>query len=78
MVDKIEKYIQNEQAGAWQNVICTLGDDGNENQHMKDAHAVASLVEQLQPAIQVKRVMWDAYPVYRQPPATGIPTSTAC
>ncbi len=69
MVDKIEKYIQNEQAGAWQNVICTLGDDGNENQHMKDAHAVASLVEQLQPAIQVKRVMWDAYP--RVSTATG-------
>lgn len=69
MVDKIEKYLQNDQAGAWQNVACVLGDDGNENQHMKDAHAVASLIEQLQPAMQVKRVMWDAYP--RTSTATG-------
>ena len=62
MVDKIEKYVQNDQAGAWQNVVCVLGDDGNENQHMKDAQDVATLIEQLQPALQVKRVMWDAYP----------------
>ena len=69
MVDKIEKYILNEEAGAWQNVVCVLGDDGNENQHMKDAQAVANLVEQIQPALQVKRVMWDAYP--RTSSATG-------
>ncbi len=69
MVDKIEHYLNNEQAGAWQNVVCVLGDDGNENQHMKDAHAVASLAEQIQPALQVKRVMWDAYP--RTSTATG-------
>ena len=62
IVDKVEHYLNNEQAGAWQNLVCVLGDDGNENQHMKDAQAVANLVEQLQPALQVKRVMWDAYP----------------
>ncbi len=69
MVDKIEKYIQNNQAGVWQNIVCTLGDDGNENQHMKDAHAVATTIENLQPSLQVKRVMWDAYP--RTSTATG-------
>ncbi|MBO7116820.1 MAG: type IX secretion system sortase PorU [Prevotella sp.] len=69
MVDKIEQYLNNTQAGAWQNVVCVLGDDGNENQHMKDAHAVGSLVEQMHPALQVKRVMWDAYP--RTTTATG-------
>lgn len=69
MVDKIEQYMNNEQAGAWQNVVCVLGDDGNENQHMKDAHAVANLVEEMHPALQVKRVMWDAYP--RTSSATG-------
>lgn len=69
MVDKVEQYLNNTQAGAWQNIVCVLGDDGNENQHMKDAHAVASLAEQLQPSLQVKRVMWDAYP--RITTATG-------
>ncbi len=69
MIDKIEQYTRNDYAGSWQNVVCALGDDGNENQHMKDAHAIASLIEQLQPAMQVKRVMWDAYP--RTTTATG-------
>ena len=69
MVDKIEQYLDNGQAGAWQNVVCVLGDDGNENQHMKDAHAVANLVEEMHPGLQVKRVMWDAYP--RTSSATG-------
>ena len=69
VVDKTIHYLNNEDAGAWQNIICVMGDDGNENQHMKDAHAVASLAERLQPAMQVKRVMWDAYP--RTSTATG-------
>ena len=69
MVDKIEQYMNNEHAGAWQNMVCVIGDDGNENQHMKDAHAVASLVEEMHPALQVKRVMWAAYP--RTSSATG-------
>ena len=69
MVDKIESYVNNQQAGAWQNTVCTLGDDGNNNQHMKDADDVAKQVEKLRSALQVKRVMWDAYP--RTTTATG-------
>ena len=60
-VDKIESYVKNEQAGAWQNVVCFMGDDGNQNQHMADADSVAQLVEKLYPRLQVKRIMWDAY-----------------
>ena len=69
LVDKVESYLANRQAGAWQNTVCVMGDDGNENAHMKDADAVASVIERLQPAMQVKRVMWDAYP--RTSSATG-------
>ena len=60
-VNKIVSYARNEQAGAWQNVVCFLGDDGNENQHMDDANAVATQTETLYPNLVVKRVMWDAY-----------------
>jgi hypothetical protein len=60
-VDKIESYIKNEQAGAWQNLICFMGDDGNQNQHMKDADSVATMTETLYPDYHVKRIMWDAY-----------------
>lgn len=61
MVDKTINYIENDNAGSWQNVMMFMGDDGNENQHMKDADEMASLVETINPAFQVKRVMWDAY-----------------
>jgi len=60
-VNKIEDYLNNTHAGAWQNAVCFMGDDGNQNQHMKDADSVARMVEQLYPTLQVKRIMWDAY-----------------
>ena len=60
-VDKIEAYLKNQQAGAWQNMVCFMGDDGNDNKHMMDADSVATMVEQLYPTLQVKRIMWDAY-----------------
>lgn len=60
-VDKIESYITNQEAGAWQNTICFMGDDGNSNVHMEDANKMATLVEETYPNFVVKRVMWDAY-----------------
>ncbi len=69
MVDKTEAYMLNKYAGAWQNTVCVMGDDGNENAHMRDADAVASNVEEQHPAMYVKRLMWDAYP--RSASATG-------
>lgn len=61
MVDKTISYINNENAGSWQNEICFMGDDGNDNLHMGDAEAVAKMVENNYPGYIVKRVMWDAY-----------------
>ena len=61
VVDKVISYVNNDQAGAWQNLLCMMGDDGNENAHMQDADSVARMVEQYYPTYQIKRVMWDAY-----------------
>ena len=61
VVDKIVGYVNNDHAGAWQNVLCMMGDDGNQNAHMEDADSVARMVEQLYPTYQVKRILWDAY-----------------
>ena len=60
-VDKIESYLKNQEAGSWQNVVCFMGDDGNNNAHMDDANTMASMVEETYPNLVVKRVMWDAY-----------------
>jgi len=61
VVDKIENYVNYNEAGIWQNTVCFMGDDGNQNKHMQDADSVASLTEQLRPGMLVKRIMWDAY-----------------
>ena len=37
MVDKTIKYVNNTNAGAWQNTVMFMGDDGNNNLHMNDA-----------------------------------------
>ncbi len=69
MVDKIENYLTNKNAGAWQNTIVMMGDDGNGNVHMKAADNIAKMLEKDNPAFDIKRVMWDAYE--RTSSATG-------
>lgn len=78
MVDKSISYMENKNAGAWQNVAMFLGDDGNYNAHMKAADDAASLLEELNPGMQVKRVLWDMYNIeswatgYRYPEITAL------
>ncbi|MBP3774267.1 MAG: type IX secretion system sortase PorU [Bacteroidaceae bacterium] len=61
MVDKIIDYAQNTHAGSWKNNIYMLADDGDANQHMEGAEAVAQLVESQHPNLNAKRIYWDAY-----------------
>ena len=61
MVDKVLAYAANDNSAAWQNTMMVMGDDGNNNLHMKDADEMAKCVEGLNPGMYVKRVMWDAY-----------------
>ena len=61
LVDKIISYSQNEYAGPWQNEICMMGDDGNDNSHMKTADKVATMIESTYPNYNVDKIYWDAY-----------------
>ena len=61
LVDKTIGYAENKNAGAWQNVLMFMGDDGNNNMHMKDVDEAADGIAALYPAYQIKKVMWDAY-----------------
>lgn len=69
IVDKTEAYIANKEAGSWKNTFVVMGDDGNNNVHMIAADTVGKMVERMQPAINVKRIMWDAY--NRETSSTG-------
>ncbi len=68
MVDKTIAYVENKNAGAWQNTLVFMGDDGNSNLHMRDVNDAANDIASRYPGYQVKKVMWDAY--------QGVTTST--
>jgi len=61
LVDKTVSYANNEQAGVWQNTVCVMGDDGNNNSHMATADRVANLVLNTYPGYNVQKIYWDAY-----------------
>lgn len=61
MVDKTINYVTNENAGAWQNTMMFMGDDGNQNLHMDDANNAADMMAEKYPNYLIKKVIWDAY-----------------
>ena len=61
VVDKVVNYSTDDTAGSWLNTIFIMGDDGDKNEHMKNADQVADQVIAAHPAYLVKKVMWDAY-----------------
>ena len=72
LVDKVKAYTDNDEAGAWQNTLCFMADDGNgndQNQHMADTESVVSTIAEKTGGFMVKKIYWDAY--VRQTSATG-------
>lgn len=61
MVDKTIAYVENNNAGSWQNTIVFMGDDGDDNIHMRDVNAVADETIAAHPGYLVRKIMWDAY-----------------
>lgn len=60
-VNQIIEYMSGNNMGAWCNRILVLGDDGDNNTHMKDAEKVAQTYQQVSPATHVSKVYWDAF-----------------
>lgn len=61
LVDKVQAYMENNMPGRWQNTLCFMGDDGNNNIHMQEAEAAVDTATYANRAFNVKRVYWDAY-----------------
>lgn len=61
MVDKTINYMSRQYAGSWKNVVCMMGDDGDNNEHMKYCDDVAKRIQSDNPEIEIRKVMWDAY-----------------
>ena len=73
-VDRIIEYMQGRYSGAWSNRILVLGDDGDNNTHMKDADNVADIYQEANPAIDVRKIYWDAYQLEVTSASKGYPS----
>ncbi len=60
-VDKVLSYMGNEHAGSWQNRLCFLADDGDDNLHMRGAQSVINAIGSLADDFIVQPIYWDAY-----------------
>lgn len=63
MVDKIVNYITNAYPGSWKNLVCMLGDDGDNNEHMEMSYDVTKRIRHDQPNTELRLYMWDTYNV---------------
>ena len=61
MVDKAISYVENQNAGDWENTVVMMGDDGNDNKHMETAYNAGLIVEEIKPGMVVKPLLWDAF-----------------
>jgi len=66
VVDKLIEY-DTESAGAWQNEILFVADDGDFNIHHSQADQLASLIEQTYPAMSARRFFVDSYEQISKP-----------
>ena len=76
MVDKTITYLSRENAGEWKNLVYLLGDDGDENQHMRYADDVAEQIKATYPEMEVRKIMWDAYKIESTGSNLSYPTCT--
>lgn len=61
MVNKVAHYVESSPNGVWQNEIMFIGDDGDNNSHMRNINANADAVRKNSPGYDIKKVMFDAY-----------------
>ena len=61
-VDKLIRYIRNEETGKWKNQLVYLADDGEDGMHTETAEKSAELVRKKNPDFVVHKIFLDAYP----------------
>ncbi|MEE4197013.1 MAG: type IX secretion system sortase PorU [Bacteroidales bacterium] len=62
MVDKIYRYTDFNSKGDWINTLCFVGDDEDNNIHMRDADRIAVQVDSTYPHFFINKLYLDAYP----------------
>ena len=61
-VNKIIGYEDAASRGDWQNILCFIGDDGDNNLHMEQADFLAERVRSNYPVYNIEKIYLDAWP----------------
>lgn len=76
MVDKSIAHLTNRYAGNWKNILTFIGDDGDNNLHLRYADDLANLMIRNYPQMETRKVMTDAYERVSLPTHNAYPTVT--
>lgn len=77
MIDKIKSYLSPETFGPWRNNICFIGDDEDNNLHMRDANTLANNIDTEYPSFQIRKIFLDAFPQATSPQGESYPDVNA-
>ena len=61
VTSKLLNYNRNENLGSWQTSVCFIGDDEDNNVHMRDANKLAMQLENNNPEYRIHRIFLDAF-----------------
>lgn len=61
VVDKLGRYIKNEDLGAWKNQAIFLADDGDKNLHVKECDSVCTVFEESNPSFLTRKLYLESY-----------------
>lgn len=77
VLGKIMHYTSPETRGDWRNIICFIGDDEDNNIHMRDANSLAEQINAAYPAFITQKIFLDAYPQESSPTGESYPLVTS-
>lgn len=61
VVDKLIKYIKNEDLGDWKNISIFMADDGDGNLHVVECDSVCNVFERNNPSVLTRKLYLDSY-----------------
>ena len=61
VVDKIVRYIADEDLDDWKNIAIYLADDGDFNEHIRSADTVCNYTQKLYPELLARKLYFDSY-----------------
>lgn len=74
VLDKITSHVRRNNMGDWRNRLTFIGDDGDNNLHMRDVNRIAGTVDTAYPAFDLTKIMMDAYTKVSTPSGSRYPS----